>query len=51
MHCIDVKDRQRSSEEVAEEIRKLIAPMPEVINFSVLCRVRRHGCHGRRQHR
>jgi hypothetical protein len=31
-----VEDRNKSSEEVAEEIRQIIAPMPEVINFSVL---------------
>ncbi|NLE33494.1 MAG: efflux RND transporter permease subunit [Bacteroidales bacterium] len=33
---LDVEDRSRSSEEIAEEIRQIIAPMPEVINFSVL---------------
>lgn len=33
---VDVEDRKRSSEEVAEEIRGIISPMPEVINFSVL---------------
>ena len=33
---LDVEDRKRSSEEIAEEIRGIIAPMPEVINFSVL---------------
>ncbi len=33
---VDVEDRNRSSEEVAEEIRQIIAPMPEVINYSVL---------------
>jgi HAE1 family hydrophobic/amphiphilic exporter-1 len=33
---VDVEDRKRSSEEVAEEIRQIIAPMPEVINYSVL---------------
>jgi HAE1 family hydrophobic/amphiphilic exporter-1 len=33
---VDVEDRKRSSEEVAEVIRGIIAPMPEVINFSVL---------------
>jgi HAE1 family hydrophobic/amphiphilic exporter-1 len=31
-----VEDRNRSSEEVAEVIRQIIAPMPEVINYSVL---------------
>ena len=33
---LGVEDRDRSSEEVAEEIRQIIAPMPEVINYSVL---------------
>ncbi len=33
---VDVEDRERSSEEIAEVIREIIAPMPEVINFSVL---------------
>ena len=33
---VDVEDRNRSSDEVAEEIRQIISPMPEVINFSVL---------------
>lgn len=32
---VDVSDRSRSSEEIAEEIRQIIAPMPEVINYSV----------------
>ncbi|MCA1740880.1 MAG: efflux RND transporter permease subunit [Bacteroidales bacterium] len=33
---LGVEERSRSSEEVAEEIRRIIAPMPEVMNFSVL---------------
>lgn len=33
---VDVEERERSSQEVAEQIRGIIAPMPEVINFSVL---------------
>lgn len=33
---VDVEDRNRSSEEVAEVVRGIIAPMPEVINYSVL---------------
>ncbi len=33
---LGVADRNKSSEEVAEEIRQIIAPMPEVINYSVL---------------
>ena len=33
---VDVEERKRSSREVAEQIRGIIAPMPEVINFSVL---------------
>jgi len=32
---LGVGERTRSSEEVAEVIRRIIAPMPEVINFSV----------------
>jgi len=32
---LGVGERSRSSEEVAEVIRRIIAPMPEVINFSV----------------
>ena len=31
-----VSERSRSSEEIAEVIRQIISPMPEVINFSVL---------------
>lgn len=32
---LDVSERSRSSEDVAEVIRQIIVPMPEVINFSV----------------
>ncbi len=32
---VGVNERSRSSEDIAEVIRQIIAPMPEVINFSV----------------
>jgi len=32
---LPVKERSRSSEEIAEDIRQIISPMPEIINFSV----------------
>ena len=32
---LDVDERSRSSEDIAEVIRRIIEPMPEVINFSV----------------
>ncbi len=33
---LEVSERSRSSEDIAEVIRQIISPMPEVINFSVL---------------
>ena len=35
LRLVDVSERSRSSEEIAEAIRQIIAPMPEVINYSV----------------
>jgi len=35
LRLVDVSERLRSSEEIAEAIRQIIAPMPEVINYSV----------------
>jgi len=32
---VPIKERKRSSEEVAESIRQVLAPMPEIINYSV----------------
>jgi HAE1 family hydrophobic/amphiphilic exporter-1 len=32
---LPVNERSRSSEEIAEDIRQIIAPMPEIINYSV----------------
>jgi HAE1 family hydrophobic/amphiphilic exporter-1 len=43
---VDVEDRTRSAEDVAEEIRQIIAPMPEVINFSVLSQAGAMGAMG-----
>jgi HAE1 family hydrophobic/amphiphilic exporter-1 len=43
---LDVEDRSRSSEEIAEDIRQIIAPMPEVINYSVLAQTGGMGAMG-----